>query len=174
MNVTDFPSIERFSASSDFELKLVTIRSLGIGSVPRSRPSVERLSRKIGELTPKLPSEPELFHTLCESLRLGASPLSLETPQVTVTFVVPPAVSGTATTVLPFGPPAHPRGNTSPIVMVAAVPSYTLRLNTRLSSLNSKCSDRPCSPSPWASNPTANPPNTKHTNPAAGKSFLFK
>jgi hypothetical protein len=138
MNVMDFPSIERFSASSDLELKLVTIRSLGIGSVPKSRPSVERLSRKIGELTPKLPSEPELFQTLCESLRLGASPLSLATPHVTVTFVVPPAVSGTATTVLPFGPPAHPRGNTSPIVTVAAVPWYTLRLNTRLSSLNSK------------------------------------
>jgi hypothetical protein len=34
MKVSDFPSIERFKANSDFELKLVTIWSLGIGEVP--------------------------------------------------------------------------------------------------------------------------------------------
>jgi len=43
---------------------------------------------------------------------------------------VPPVVVGTATTVLPFGPPAHPRGKVSPIVTVEAVPTYTLRLST--------------------------------------------
>jgi hypothetical protein len=52
----DWPSSERFKASSDFELKLVTIWSLGIGSVPRRWPSVAMLSRKIGEVKPKLPS----------------------------------------------------------------------------------------------------------------------
>jgi hypothetical protein len=92
MNVIDRPSIERFKASSDFELKLVTILSLGIGSVPNGQPSVVKLSRNIGELTPKLPSVVELFHTLCESFRFGASPLSLAIPQGTVTLVVVPGV----------------------------------------------------------------------------------
>jgi hypothetical protein len=134
MNVMDFPSIERFSASSDFELKLVTILSLGIGREPSSQPSVVTLSRKIGEVTPKLPSEPELFQTLCESKRFGNSPLSEAIPQVTVTgVVVPGVVVGTLTTVVPFGPPAHPSGRVSPIVTVEAVPTYTLRLSTRLS-----------------------------------------
>ena len=44
--------------------------------MPRRQPSVVRLSKKIDELTPKLPSVPELSQTLCESERLGASPLS--------------------------------------------------------------------------------------------------
>src|SRR5271168_1507186 len=124
MKVIDLPSTERFSASSDLELKLVTSLALGIGSVPSNLPSVLRLSRKIGELTPKLPSEFALFHTLCESARFGNSPLSDATPQATVTFVVVPGVVvGTATTVLPFAPPAHPRGKFSPMVTVAAVPS---------------------------------------------------
>src|SRR5215469_4580145 len=103
----DFPSLERFSASSDFELKLVTIRSLGIASVLRRSPLVVRLSRKIGDETPKLPSLLALFQTLCESLRFGNSPLSEATPQGTVTGVVPPARSGTFTTEFPFGPPTQ-------------------------------------------------------------------
>src|SRR5579863_5561758 len=131
MNVSDFPSTERLSASSDFELKLVTIKSVGIASVPRRSPLVVRLSRKIGEEIPKLPSLFELFQTLCESLRFGNSPLSEAIPQGTVTEVVTPGVVvGTSTTELPFGPPTHPGGNVSPIVMVSAVPVYTVRLRT--------------------------------------------
>ena len=104
------------------------------GWIIRSQPSVVTLSRKIGEVTPKLPSEPELFQTLCESKRFGNSPLSVAIPQVTVTgVVVPGVVVGTLTTVVPFGPPAHPSGRVSPIVTVEAVPTYTLRLSTRLS-----------------------------------------
>src|SRR5580704_15150478 len=123
MNVMEFPSTERFKANSDFELKLVTIRLLGIGRESSKRPSVLRLSRKIGELTPKLPSEPELFQTLWESERFGNSPLSEATPQVTVTFVVPLVVVGTATTVLPFGPPGQPSGKVAPVVTVEAFPT---------------------------------------------------
>ena len=74
-------------------------------------PSAARLSRKMGEVTPKLPSESALFQTLWESERFGNSPLSLAIPHGTVTAVVTPVVVvGTATVVLPFGPPAHPRG----------------------------------------------------------------
>ena len=43
MNVIDRPSIERFRASSDFELKLVTIWSLGTGRVPSNSPSLVML-----------------------------------------------------------------------------------------------------------------------------------
>src|SRR5215472_4204405 len=123
MKVRDCPSTDRLSASSDFELKLVTIRSVGTGKEPRNSPSVVILSRKIGDVIPKLLSLAALFHTLCESLLLGNSPLSLAMPQGTVTGVVPPAMSGTLTTVLPFAPPAHPSGRVSPAVTVSAVPS---------------------------------------------------
>jgi hypothetical protein len=64
--------------------------------------------------------------------------LSVAIPQVTVTLVVPPAVVGTATTVLPFGPPGHPRGKVSPIVTVEGVPTYTVRLSAKEPGLNSK------------------------------------
>src|ERR1700722_16241467 len=134
----EFPSTERFKANSDFEQKLVTILLLGIGREPSNSPSVSRLSRKIGEVTPKLPSEPELFQTLWVSLRFGNSPLSEATPQVTVTFAIPLVVVGTATTKLPFGPPGHPSGSVSPITIVSAVPTYTLRLSTRVSGRNLK------------------------------------
>jgi len=110
MNVREFPSTERLIASSDFELKLVTIKLLGTVSVPSRVPLVVRLSRKIGEVMPKLPSVAALFQTLCESFRFGNPPLSLATPQVTITGVVPPAMRGTLTVVVPFGPPAQPSG----------------------------------------------------------------
>ena len=64
MNVIDFPSVDRFTASSDLELKLVTARFVGIARVLRSLPSIVRLSKKIGEVTPKLPSEVSLLKTL--------------------------------------------------------------------------------------------------------------
>src|ERR1700677_289627 len=124
MNVKDLPSAERLSANSDFELKLVTIRLEGTANVPSGWPSGVRSSRKIGEVTPKLPSLFALFHTLCKLKSLGNSPLSLAMPQGTVTLVVTPGVVvGTATTVLPFAPPAHPGGKFSPTVTVSAVPS---------------------------------------------------
>src|SRR5580704_17390971 len=93
----DFPSVERFTASSDFELKLVTRRSVGIGRVSRSSPRVVMLSKKIGEVRPKLPSAVSLFHTLCVSVKLGYSPLSIAVAHFTLTLVVPPAIRGTAT-----------------------------------------------------------------------------
>src|ERR1700739_3218260 len=98
------------------------------------------LSRKIGDEMPKLLSVPELFHTLCESLRLGASPLSLAIPHGTCTSTSPPAVVGTATVVVPFGPPAQPGGKVSPIVTVSGVPTYTLRVTTTVLGTNWKCS----------------------------------
>src|SRR5579862_9389487 len=130
MKVRDFPSAERFSASSDLEVKLVTILSVGMAIVPSRSPDVDRLSRKIGELMPKLESVPALFQTLCESFRFGYSPLSLATPQGTFTLVVPPGgvVFGTLTVTA-----TQPGGNVSPITTVSAVPIYTLLLSTRLS-----------------------------------------
>ena len=122
MKVMERPSTERFSASSDLELKLVTIRSVGMGRVPSSQPSVVMSSRKMGDVTPKLPSEFALFQTLWVSNRFGYSPLSVATPHGTVTGVVPPVVVGTLM-VSPVRPPWHPRGRVSPMVMVEAFPS---------------------------------------------------
>src|ERR1700722_5503442 len=131
--------MDRFSANSDFELKLVTILSLGICRESISRPSEVMLSRKIGDVIPKLGSEPALFHTLCESCRLGNSPLSDATPHITVTgVVVPGVVVGTSTLKVPLGPAGQPSGSVSPIVTVAAGPVYTVRLSTRLSGANLK------------------------------------
>src|SRR5215469_16393779 len=87
MNVRDFPSTERFIASSDFELKLVTILSVGTGRAPNSTPSVVKLSKTIGDETPKLPSVFELFQTLCGSEACGAFPRSLAKPQGTFTMI---------------------------------------------------------------------------------------
>jgi hypothetical protein len=122
MKVMDRPSMDRFRASSDFELKLVTIRSVGIRRVPSNRPSVVMLSSKIGEVMPKLPSEPALLNTLCVSNTFGYSPLSVAIPQGTVTGVVPFVVVGTLT-VKPVVPPWQPNGNVSPIVIVEALPT---------------------------------------------------
>src|SRR5215471_16633014 len=118
INVIDFPSLDRFTASSDLELKLVTTRLVGIGRVPRSLPSVVRLSKKIGEVTPKLPSGLSLFQTLWLSERFGYSPFSTALAHFTVTIVVPPAISGRVTV-----PGTHPGGNVCPIVTVPAVPA---------------------------------------------------
>ena len=64
MKVSAVPSGERFSASSDFELKLVLTRLGGIGSVLTSVPVGVIWSRKIGDVMPKLPSTLSLFQTL--------------------------------------------------------------------------------------------------------------
>ncbi len=114
--------MERFSASSDFELKLVTMRSVGMERVPTSRPSVVMSSRKMGDVMPKLPSVFALFQKLWLSNRFGYSPLSLAGPHGTVTGVVPFVVVGTLT-VSPVRPPWHPSGSVSPMVIVEAFPS---------------------------------------------------
>src|ERR1700677_2482725 len=73
MNVRKFPSRERFSASSDFELKLVTIWVLSL-VIPRSRlfgtsrelnlrPNGVISSRKIRDVIPKLASTGALLNT---------------------------------------------------------------------------------------------------------------
>src|SRR5579872_1219426 len=121
MKVIERPSIDRFRASSDFELKLVTILSVGTAKVPSFQPSGVMSSRKIGEVIPKLPSELALFQTLWQSKRFGYSPLSLATPHGTVTGVVLPVVVGTLT-VSPVVPPTQPKGSVSPMVMVDALP----------------------------------------------------
>src|SRR5215471_18151761 len=113
----DFPSVDRFTASSDFELKLVTRRFVGTGSVPRRFPSVVRLSRKIGEVTPKLPSGLSLFQTLWLSARFGYSPLSTAVPHLTFTLATPPPRRGIETV-----PATQPGGKVSPITTVVDVP----------------------------------------------------
>src|SRR5215467_2690193 len=113
----DFPSEDKFTDSSDFELKLVTSRSDGTGSVPSSFPCLSILSRKIGEVTPKLPSGPSLLNTLLSSCRLGYSPLDTAVPHFTFTVVVPPAKSGSVTV---FG--VQPGGSVCPGVTVLASP----------------------------------------------------
>jgi len=64
MNVIAVPSDERFSASSDVELKLVVTRLDGTGRVLTSVPVGVIWSRKIGDVIPKLPSALSLFQTL--------------------------------------------------------------------------------------------------------------
>src|SRR4029077_13039935 len=91
MKRIDRPSVERFSASSDLELKLVTIMSVGTASVPSRSPLVLRLSRKIGEVIPKLPSGPSLLKTV------GYVPSATAVAHFTFTVVVPPASSGSVT-----------------------------------------------------------------------------
>src|ERR1700735_354930 len=133
MKVIDFPSSERLRANSDFELKLVTIWSLGIGSVPIRKPSVVMLSRKIGEVTPKLPSAPSLLKTAgyVPSATAVLQPELLAFGMVTV--VVPPAISG-----IVIVPGTQTGGRVCPRVTVEASPRYTLRLSTRVSGWNWK------------------------------------
>src|ERR1700739_2561856 len=104
-------------ANSDFELKLVTSWSLGIAKGPITFPFESILSRKIGDVTPKLASGPSLFQTLCESSRLGYSPLSIAAPHVTATLFEPPAISGTV-----ISPATHPGGSVCPAETVLASP----------------------------------------------------
>src|SRR5580700_11928982 len=113
MKVIDLPSTERFTASSDFELKLVTISPVGIAREPTRWPSVVTLSRKIGEVMPKWPSAALLLKTP------GNVPSAVGVLQVTATGVVPPAMSGTLTV-----PATQPGGNTvTPGTSSEAVPS---------------------------------------------------
>src|SRR5579859_2655719 len=109
MNVSARRSVERFSASSDLELKLVTIRRGSIGSVLTTCPPGVTSSRKIGAVTPKLPSTWSLFQTLLGLPIAGNEPLS------------------TAATPALFGPPhfavgGQRGGSNSPTVTVDAVP----------------------------------------------------
>src|SRR5215475_10169648 len=99
----DLPSVERFRDSSDFELKLVTTWSEGTASVPSVFPSVVMLSRKMGEVMPKLPSGPSLLKTV------GYVPSATALAHFTFTVVVPPARSGSVTVRA-----THPGGNVWP------------------------------------------------------------
>jgi hypothetical protein len=64
MNVTAVPSVDRFTASSDFEEKLVVTILGGIGKVLIAAPVVGfNWSRKIGDVIPKLPSVVSLAKT---------------------------------------------------------------------------------------------------------------
>src|ERR1700734_3015143 len=92
----------------------------------RSRgPSVDKFSRKIGEATPNSPSAAALLNAV------GKVPSATAVLQVTVTGVVPPATSGTLTV-----PAPQPGGNTvTPGTSREGVPTYTLRLSTKVSGL---------------------------------------
>jgi hypothetical protein len=114
MKVTAVPSAETFNASSLLELKLVFTIVVGIASEPTSVPLVESWSRKIGDVTPKLPSALSLFQTLLVPASEGYAPLS-------VAFAVPHAAEEGQT-----------GGSGWPTARVAALPPYTLRLTTRL------------------------------------------
>jgi len=59
--------------------------------------------------------------------------VSLATAHFTLTFTVPPASNGKV-----MVPATQPGGSVWPGVTVEAVPTYTLRLRTRESDLNSK------------------------------------
>src|ERR1039457_5169833 len=56
MKVSTLPSVDRFSPSSDLELKLVTIMLPGTATLLIVAPDGVSCSRKMGEVTPKLPS----------------------------------------------------------------------------------------------------------------------
>src|SRR5882724_8032680 len=127
MKVIDLPSTDRFKASSDFELKLVTNRSLGTANVPIRSPFVVRLSRKIGDVTPKPPSARSLLKTV------GYVPSAVAVAHFTFTVVVPPAIRGRVTVFA-----TQPGGKVCPTDTVAACPVYTVRLSTSVPSLNSK------------------------------------
>jgi hypothetical protein len=63
MNVTSVPAVERFSASSDFEEKLVTRSREGTSIRLSTCPHGVSSSRNTGEVTPKLPSTRSLLNT---------------------------------------------------------------------------------------------------------------
>ena len=63
MNVTSRPLVDRFSASSDFDEKLVTRSRVGTLNLPSIAPSGVTRSRKIGAATPKLGSTMSLLNT---------------------------------------------------------------------------------------------------------------
>src|SRR5262245_47618316 len=111
MNVTYLPSVERLSASSDFEEKLVTSWSrpwLAVSGTCRvliSLPDGVTWSRNIGDVMPKFASTWSLFHT---------------------PGYVPSLFAVTQSLVQPGGRVVRPAATAS------APPSYTDRLISRL------------------------------------------
>src|ERR1700759_1378701 len=63
MNVTARPVVDRLSASSDLELKLVTSSWVGTSVLPTTSPLGVSCHKKIGEVTPKLESATSLLNT---------------------------------------------------------------------------------------------------------------
>src|SRR5579872_7001038 len=113
MKVTSCPSVERLSATSDFDEKLVTSWSFvagtpfwelfGTSSELTSDPDGVTWSRKSGDVTPKLASTVSLFQTN------GYEPSAIADPQ----------------------PLVQPGGRTAPTWTLAGLLSYTLRLTSR-------------------------------------------
>ncbi len=64
MNVISRPSVERLSANSDFDGKLVTSWSPGTSSELTTPPQGRSWSRKIRDVTPKLASARSLSNTV--------------------------------------------------------------------------------------------------------------
>lgn len=108
------PSVDRLTASSDFELKLVVNVAPGTDRVFTTVPVGVSWSINIGDVIPKLPSTVSLFQTLLVLPMAGKAPLFVAVP------VPQLAVAGQ------FG------GSGWPMVTEAAVPVYTLRLTARL------------------------------------------
>ena len=77
MSVRNWRSSDRFTASSDFELKLVTKVVPGTEIVVSVDPDGVISSIKIGDVMPKLPSTLLLFQTLLVLVRDGNKPLSV-------------------------------------------------------------------------------------------------
>jgi hypothetical protein len=63
MNVTSWPFVDRFSASSDLDEKLVTTSGVGTAIRLNTCPRGVSSSRNTGEVTPKLPSTWSLLNT---------------------------------------------------------------------------------------------------------------
>src|SRR5580704_13257084 len=76
MKVITLPSVDRFSPSSDLELKLVTTILLGTAKLLTVVPEGVSWSRKIGEVTPKLPSTLLLLKMLLALVVDAYAPLS--------------------------------------------------------------------------------------------------
>src|SRR5215469_1755449 len=77
MKVSTLPSVDRFSASSDLELKLVTIMLLGTAKLLTVVPDGVSCSRKMGEVIPKLPSTVSLLKMLLVLSVAAYAPLSV-------------------------------------------------------------------------------------------------
>src|SRR5215471_12706392 len=77
MKVITLPSVDRFSASSDLELKLVTIMLLGTAKLLTVVPDGVSCSRKMGEVIPKLPSTLLLLKMLLALSVDAYAPLSV-------------------------------------------------------------------------------------------------
>ena len=63
MNVTYLPSVDRLSAPSDLDEKLVFSSLVGTGMTPCGWPHGVISLRKSGDVTPKLPSTVSLLNT---------------------------------------------------------------------------------------------------------------